>query len=93
MKMEFELVQWASKKFIAEYINLKKSSPGTVKKINVLIADVLDHPRSGTGKPERLRHNVKEVWSRRIDKRNRLVYIITGRDVYFESCIGHYGDH
>ncbi|MDR1255981.1 MAG: type II toxin-antitoxin system YoeB family toxin [Puniceicoccales bacterium] len=33
------------------------------------------------------------MWSRHIDKKNRLRYSISGDSVLFERCKGHYDDH
>ncbi|MDR1528776.1 MAG: Txe/YoeB family addiction module toxin [Puniceicoccales bacterium] len=47
-------------------------------KVKTLIADTLAHPTYGLGHPERLRHRKGNEWSRRIDKKHRLVYEIIG---------------
>jgi toxin YoeB len=62
-------------------------------KIKILMADTLEHPTYGLGHPERLRHRKGNEWSRHIDKKNRLVYEIIGKVVWFEQCYGHYDDH
>ena len=82
-----------SPKFRREYKKLRKTRQDTAKMVRFLIADVLEHPRGGLGHPERLRHFPGEVWSRRIDQKNRLRYSIAGDVVCFERCLGHYGDH
>jgi len=65
-----------------------------VKKIGVLINELENHPRIGTGKPERLKHYQGEVWSRRIDIHHRLVYEIRDKEliVIAVAAYGHYGD-
>jgi toxin YoeB len=65
----------------------------TAAKIKILMADILEHPREGLGHPEHLRHLGENVWSRHIDKKNRLRYSIEGNIIYFERCRGHYDDH
>ena len=50
-------------------------------------------PRSGTGKPERLKHLGGEVWSRRITEKDRLVYDIQSDVVNIIACRFHYDDH
>ena len=47
-----------------------------LQKIDRLLDELEEHPRTGTGKPEQLRGDVAGYWSRRIDKKNRLVYSI-----------------
>ena len=49
----------------------------TLKRINLLIGEILRDPFDGTGKPEPLKHILSGSWSRRIDDANRLVYLVT----------------
>ena len=45
----------------------KKSGNKVVqKKISALIADIVEHPYSGLGKPEALKYQLSGSWSRRI---------------------------
>jgi len=51
-----------------------------------------DHPCTGIGKPEELKYELKGFWSRRINKKDRLIYkvqedIVT---VYVVAALGHY---
>jgi toxin YoeB len=62
-------------------------------RIKILVDDTLEHPTYGLGHPEHLRHLGENVWSRRIDKKNRLVYQIIGDVILFIQCRGHYKDH
>jgi toxin YoeB len=55
---------------------LKKSNPATVSKIETLLQELAEHPTTGTGKPERLKHNFSGCWSRRITQKHRLIYSI-----------------
>lgn len=72
----------------------KSGNKVLVKKIEVLLEELKEHPRTGTGNPEQLRHNLSGLWSRRIDKKNRLLYTIEASiiTVYIVSAKGHYGD-
>lgn len=53
-------------------------------------------PRTGIGKPERLTGEgpLKGYWSRRIDKKNRLVYEVDvdRKLATLMTCLGHYDD-
>ena len=73
---------------------VEKGDKKYLTKLNRLIDEVVDHPRTGTGHPERLKGREEEVWSRRIDKKNRLVYIIYEETVLIlvVSVSGHYSD-
>lgn len=66
----------------------------TLLKIRQLFSELKEHPRTGTGKPEQLRGDAAGYWSRRIDKKNRLVYSIHDEVVTVEviSAAGHYGN-
>jgi toxin YoeB len=52
----------------------------------------MNDPRSGSGKPERLRYFEKEVFSRRINQKDRLIYTIYEalQEIDVSSCRGHY---
>lgn len=45
---------------------LKRSEPQAYKKLFKLLEELMEHPYSGTGKPERLKHYSEPTWSRRI---------------------------
>jgi len=70
----------------------KKSGNDTLlKKLLVLLDELTEHPATGTGKPEQLKHNLAGYWSRRISHEHRLVYKIINKDtVQVFSVKGHY---
>jgi toxin YoeB len=82
-----------TKRFDREYKKFCSSNLVIVEKIDELRVDTLEHPTYGLGQPERLRHRKGNVWSRHIDKKNRLVYEIIGNVILFIQCRGHYNDH
>ena len=51
-------------------------------RISALLADILAHPFTGIGKPEPLKHQLKGVWSRRINQEHRLLYRVSDGMVY-----------
>ena len=57
-----------------------------------LVRELMDTPRAGTGKPERLKYFEKEVFSRRINQKDRMIYTIYEQieEVDISSCRGHY---
>ena len=72
---------------------LKTKHQEMLEKVKLLVDGILVEPRTGIGKPERLRHYVnREVWSRRIDKKNRIVYEIRDNTIIILSVFGHYDD-
>lgn len=67
----------------------------TLKKIANLLVELQEHPRTGTGQVEHLKHFVfEETWSRRINKQYRMIYEIHDMEVYVSvvSLRSHYGD-
>lgn len=72
----------------------KNGGKALTKKIEKLLLELMEHPKSGTGQVEQLKGNRLGTWSRRIDKTNRLIYSITDEIVTVEviSARGHYGD-
>lgn len=76
----------------ADYIHRQTEDKKTLKRINQLIKDIERNGHSGLGKPEPLKGNLSGFWSRRIDKRNRLVYRIAGDEIQIIQCRTHYGE-
>ena len=73
---------------------LKNSEPQSYKKALKLIAELYDHPTTGTGHPEPLKGQPEGRWSRRITSKHRLVYRVLDTEVIVLvlSAYGHYGD-
>ena len=61
-------------------------------KIILLIEDIKKNPFRGLGKPEPLKHEVPPCWSRRINKKDRLVYRVKRNQIEIISILGHYND-
>jgi toxin YoeB len=71
----------------------KKSGQLNIQnKISRLINDIIVHPYSGLGKPEALKYELAGLWSREIDKGNRLIYEVVDQQLYIISMRGHYFD-
>lgn len=79
---------------VASIAKFKKSNPAAYKKVLKLIEELHEHPRTGTGKPEALKGQGGDVYSREINKKDRLVYEIYEEKVHVQiiSAEGHYGD-
>lgn len=58
----------------------------------MLLKDIERGNFDGIGKPEPLKRDMSEFWSRRIDDIKRLVYRIVGAVLEIVSCKGHYED-
>ncbi|MDE6537214.1 MAG: Txe/YoeB family addiction module toxin [Muribaculaceae bacterium] len=65
-----------------------------LKKIVDLFEELRQHPTTGTGHVEPLRGNLSGLWSREINKGDRMIYGIEDDKiiVYVVSLKGHYGD-
>lgn len=72
----------------------KSGNKAAVKKIATIIEELKIHPQTGTGQPEPLRYDLSGYWARRINQKDRLIYIIERNVVTVTviSAIGHYGD-
>ncbi|MBA4411545.1 MAG: Txe/YoeB family addiction module toxin [Odoribacter sp.] len=71
----------------------EKSGQQTIQnKISRLIEDIIQHPYTGLGKPEALKYELSGLWSREIDKGNRLIYEVVGQQLHIISMRGHYSD-
>lgn len=57
-------------------LRLRASEPKAYAKVQVLLTELAEHPRTGTGHPDPLRGDKGGSWSRRISKKHRLVYEI-----------------
>ena len=69
----------------------KTGNRALLKKLFQLLEELTEHPYSGSGKPEQLKHNLTGFWSRRINHEHRLVYkILENQTVRVYSAKGHY---
>lgn len=73
---------------------IKKSGKRVdLNKLETILDELIVHPHYGTGNPEQLKHQLSGFWSRRINKKDRLIYeIIEEPDkmVVVISALGHY---
>lgn len=78
---------------VKELLKMKKSDAQTYKKFESLIPELQEHPYTGTGHPHQLRY-LNGVWSRKLDKKNRLRYTVNDMTVvvFVVSAMGHYDD-
>ena len=60
------------------------------KRISDLITDICEHPFTGIGKPEALRHQLSGLWSRRITDEHRIIYEVFPDKISIISMKGHY---
>ncbi len=75
-----------------DYLYWQTQDKKTLKRINQLLKDIEQNGYDGIGKPEPLKYDAHECWSRRIDETNRLVYYIENDQIIILQCRTHYGD-
>lgn len=57
-----------------------------------LVEEIQRNPFEGTGKPEPLKYQDANVWSRRLTQSDRIVYIVINDRIEFLQCRYHYSD-
>jgi toxin YoeB len=78
-----------------DLLNIQKSGDkASIKKVDQIISELYEHPETGIGKPEKLKFELSGYWSRQINKKDRLIYMIEDNiiTVTVVSAVGHYGD-
>ena len=73
-----------------DYLWFQAHDRRLLKRINLLIQDILRTPFEGIGKPEPLKGDLSGYWSRRINEEHRVVYSTTASDVVIIACRYHY---
>ena len=65
-----------------------------LKRIYKLFEELSQHPTTGTGKPHELKYKKAGIWSRSIDDKHRMTYVIHDEivTVLVISLWGHYED-
>ena len=84
MKLVWTELAWEN------YLFWQQTNKDVLKKINILIKNILRDPFSGIGKPEALRFEFAGKWSRRIDHEHRLVYQVNEDELIIYQCRCHY---
>ncbi len=85
-----------------QYKNLSRKNKEMLKRINDLIEDILENNEKfesgefyierGKGSPKQLKYKFASCWSRRIDKKNRLVYRVCNKKLEIIECKTYYGN-
>ena len=82
-----------SKKALNDLRKLKTNKK-LLEKIQNILVEICDNPFSETHKFERLKHNYSGFCSKRLDKKNRIIYRVVDDKVIviILSVLGHYQD-
>lgn len=77
-----------------QYEHWQTADRRILKRINLLIRDIMREDDGGIGKPEQLRGDLSGFWSRRINEEHRLVYKVdTDADsILIAACRFHYSE-
>ena len=83
-----------TKKVEEDIKKLKKSDTAAFKKLEKLLLELMEHPYTGSGNPELLKHNLAGLYSRRISQKHRLIYAINDTEIIVTiiSAKDHYND-
>jgi toxin YoeB len=73
-----------------DYMYWQKTDKKITKRINMIIKDIQRNKYEGIGKPEPLKHNLSDYWSRRIDRVHRIVYKIENDSILIAQLRYHY---
>ena len=68
----------------------KSGDKAILIKISKLLKELMNHPTESTGQPEMLKGNLQGLYSRRINKKHRLVYSIDGQRVIVHVLNAYY---
>lgn len=74
--------------------HLKSGNQSSIKKIVRILEELAENPFEGVGKPEALKYELSGLWSREINKKDRILYRVKEEivTVVVISAIGHYSD-
>jgi len=77
-----------------EYETLREKDKNLHKNLRKILKQLLrdDNPSEGYGKPEKLKHSLAGLWSRRISQKDRLIYTFNEESIHIFAIGGHYGD-
>ena len=90
--MKYEVV--FEKDALKDIKNLIKSGrKSDIKKLHQILNELELNPYTGLGNPEQLKYDLSGFWSRRINKKDRIIYKVIenpNRVVVVVSALGHY---
>jgi len=87
-KLVFEGETWVV------YEELRQKDKNLHKNLQKILKQMLrdDDPTQGYGKPEKLKHSLSGLYSRRISQKDRVVYTFDDEAIYIFAIGGHYND-
>ena len=92
MQSQFVL-EWTDEA-LQQLESIKKSKSEIDIKYLLKLASLLEsmqiNPFNGIGKPESLKHDFPSCWSRRITRKDRIIYKVERKSIIIISILGHY---
>ncbi|RNL52371.1 Txe/YoeB family addiction module toxin [Pedobacter jejuensis] len=72
----------------------KSGDKASIKRIDQIFVELSEHPETGIGQPEKLKYDLTGLWSRKINRKDRMIYQIEDDIVTVTviSALGHYDD-
>lgn len=72
----------------------KAGDTSILKKLQTLLDELMEHPYTGTGQPEILKHDLAGLHSRGINQKHRLIYSVEEQRLSLGilNAWGHYGE-
>jgi len=76
------------------YEKIREKDKVLHKNLHKILKQLLrdEDPTEGYGKPEKLKHSLAGLWSRRISQKDRLIYAFDEEAIHIFAIGGHYGD-
>ena len=76
------------------YETLREKDKILHKNLRKILKQLLrdENPAEGYGKPEKLKHSLAGLWSRRISQKERLIYTFDDESIHVFAIGGHYDD-
>ena len=95
MQSQF-VFEWTDEAF-QQLDSIKKNISQTDRNYLLKLANLLEsmqiNPFKGIGKPEPLKHDYPSCWSRRITRKDRIIYRVERKSIIIISILGHYNDY
>lgn len=76
------------------YEKLREKDKVLHKNLRKILKQMLrdENPAEGYGKPEKLKHSLAGLYSRRISQKDRLIYAFDDESIHIFAIGGHYDD-
>jgi toxin YoeB len=71
----------------------KSGKKSDISKLDQILEELKVNPKTGIGNPEQLKYGLSGFWSRRLNKKDRIIYEIIEKPdkmVVVISALGHY---